>query len=226
MWLDDLSFGILPYIGILVFFLVPVYRAYKGQVQWSARGDFQWTTRSSGFFGRAMMGAGSIALHVGIIVLFVGHVVGFVGGYLGYVNMVEFFHWVGLASGILFTYGILVALVRRIVIPEMRAMSTREDYVVLIFLFVIPVLALYQVIFPQVFGLSTVVGPWLVSIYTLSPDVGLMAGTTLLTKIHIVIATMFFMYFPFTKLVHLWSYPFGYMTRPYIAVRGYLRTMR
>lgn len=226
MWWDNLAFGVLPYVGMLLFFFVPVYRAYKGQVQWSARGDFQWTTRASGFFGRPMMGGGSLALHWGIFILFAGHVVGLVGGYLGRLDMIEVFHWVGLASGLLFGYGILVALLRRIVNPEMRAMSTAEDYAILTFLFVIPALALYQVIFPQVFGLSAVVGPWLVSIYTLSPDVGLMAGATLLTKIHIIIATIFFAYFPFTKLVHLWSYPFGYITRPYIAVRSYLRTMK
>jgi nitrate reductase gamma subunit len=41
-------------------------------------------------------------------------------------------------------------------------------------------------------------------------------------KLHIIVAMLFFAYFPFTKLVHVFSYPFGYFTRSFISMRTYL----
>lgn len=211
---------------MVLFFGVPIYRAFRGKLQWTARGEFPWTTRASGFFGTPVLGVAALALHWGIILLFVAHVIGLIGGYLQNTTLVEVFHWLGIVSGIAFFYGVLVAFIRRIVNPEMRAMSMAEDYIVLIFLLVISGLALYQAIISRVFGMSWVVGQWLAGIYTFTPNDEVLAGASLITKLHIIIASIFFAYFPFTKLVHLWSYPFNYITRPYISMRSYLRTMK
>lgn len=224
--MDKFFFVILPYVAMVLFFGVPVYRAFRGKLQWTARGELPWTTRASGFFGTPVLGVAALALHWGIILLFVAHVIGLLGGYLQNTTLVEIFYWLGLVAGIAFFYGCLVAFIRRIVNPEMRAMSMAEDYIVLIFLLVISGLALYQVLISQVFGMSWVVGQWLAGIYTFTPDDEVMAGASLLTKLHIISASIFFAYFPFTKLVHLWSYPFNYITRPYISMRSYLRTMK
>lgn len=219
-------FAILPYIAMVLFFGVPLYRAFRGKLQWSARGELAWTTRASGFFGSPVLGVAALALHWGIIVLFIAHIIGLIGGYLQNTAMVDIFHWVGIFAGISFFYGCLVALIRRLISPEMRAMSMLEDYIILLFLLTISGIALYQVVILRVFGMSWVVGRWLTSIYTLSPDVELIKGASFITRLHIIIASIFFCYFPFTKLVHMWSYPFNYIVRPYISIRSYLRTMK
>ncbi len=227
MW-DNFFFIGLPYIAIVMFFGGIIYRGFSGMMSghrgkwdWSARGDYLWTTRSTGFFGRASIGPAALCLHWGIVILFFAHVIGLIGGAYNLASWVDFFRWAGLLGGVLFFYGIVWALVRRFVIPQVKAMSRAEDYIVLVFLILISGFGLYQSGVELVFGVSYSAGPWLGGILKLQPDVTMIAGAPLINKLHIIIALVFFAYFPFTKLVHVFSYPFGYITRPFISMRSY-----
>lgn len=228
MW-DNFFFIGLPYITIVLFFGGTAFRAfsgivssYRGSWDWTARGDYLWTTRSTGFFGRASIGPASLCMHWGLIILFFAHLIGFIGGAYGLAAWVDFFRWTGLGAGVLFLYGVLWAFARRLVIPQVKAMSTLDDYIVLLFLIVIGGLGLYQSAVELVFGVSYSAGPWIASVFTLQPDASIIAGAPLINKLHIVFALLFFAYFPFTKLVHVFSYPFGYITRPYVSMRRFV----
>jgi nitrate reductase gamma subunit len=228
MW-DNFFFIGLPYISIVLFIGGTIYRGlsgvmsgYRGKWDLSVRGDYLWTTRSTGFFGRASIGPASLCLHWGVVVLFVAHLAGLIGGAFNLAAWVDFFRWVGLGSGILFCYGVVWAFVRRLAIPQVRAMSTPDDYIILLFLALIAGLGLYQSAVEMVFGVSYSVGPWLASVFKLQPDVSMMMGAPLVNKLHIIVALLFFSYLPFTKLVHLFSYPFGYIGRPFISMRRYV----
>ncbi len=228
MWENFFFIG-LPYITITLFFGGIIYRGlsglmseHRGKWDMSVRGDYLWTTRSTGFFGRASIGPASLCLHWGILILFVAHLVGFIGGAYNIPSWVDFFRWAGLGGGILFVYGVAWALVRRIFIPQVKAMSTPDDYIVLLFLIIIGGLGLYQSSVEMVFGISYSAGPWIGGIFKLQPDVAMIAGAPLVNKLHIIYALLFFAYFPFTKLVHVFSYPFGYITRPFISMRRYV----
>ena len=225
MW-DNFFFIGLPYIAILMFVGGIVYRSLSGimsryRAKWdlSVRGDYLWTTRSTGFFGRASIGPASLCLHWGLIILFISHLVGFIGGSYNFGSWIEFFKWAGLGGGIIFLYGASWALLRRIIIPQVKAMSTPDDYIVLLFLILIAALGLYQSAIEMVFGISFLAGPWMASIFKLQPDVSAIAGAPFINKLHIIVAFLFFAYFPFTKLVHFASYPFGYINRPFVSVR-------
>ena len=74
----------------------------------------------------------------------------------------------------------------------------------------------------MVFGISYSVGPWIGGVFKLQPDVSMIAGAPLVNKLHIILALLFFAYLPFTKLVHVFSYPFKYITRPFISMRRYV----
>jgi nitrate reductase gamma subunit len=217
----------LPYIAIVLLFGGTIYRLFWGfksafrKTDWTARGDYLWTTRSTGFFGRASIGPASLCLHWGIFTLFVTHVAGAIGGVLNLIAWVSFFRWVGMFGGILLVYGLLWALVRRMAIPQVRAMSRREDYVVLGFLIVIASLGLYQSAIKLVFGVTYTVAPWLWSVIRLQPDPAFIEGAPLVNKLHVIVALVFFAYLPFTKLVHAFTYPISYSWRPYISVRSY-----
>jgi len=225
---DVFLFVALPYIAILLFIGGSVYRAFsgfrtiaRGQWAWSARGDLLWTTRSTGFFGRASIGPAALSLHWGLLLTILAHLVGFIGGWLNWTAWVEFFRWVGMFGGVLILYGAAWALVRRISVPQLRAMSTGEDYLVLVFLLVITGFGLYHAAIQLAFGVSYAVGPWFAGLFTLQPDVTLLAEVSLVMKLHIVVAFVFLAYLPFTKLVHLFSFPFAYITRPPISMRSY-----
>lgn len=228
MW-DNFFFIGLPYIAIVLLCGGTIYRGlsgimsgYRGKWDLTVRGDYLWTTRSTGFFGRASIGPASLCLHWGVIVLFVAHIAGFIGGAYSLSSWVDFFRWAGLGGGIVFCYGVAWAFARRIIIPQVRAMSTPDDYIILVLLAAIAGFGLYQSAVELTFGISYSVGPWIGSIFRLQPDVAMISGAPLVNKLHIIVALLFFSYLPFTKLVHLFSYPFGYFTRPYISMRGYL----
>ncbi len=192
---------------------------YRGKWDLSVRGDYLWTTRSTGFFGRASIGPASLCLHWGLIILFVSHLIGFIGGSYNFGSWIEFFKWVGLGGGIIFLYGASWAFLRRIFILQVKAMSTPDDYIMLLLLILIAALGIYQSAIEMVFGVSFLAGPWIASIFKLQPDVSAISAAPLINKLHIIIAFLFFAYFPFTKLVHFASYPFGYINRPYVSMR-------
>ena len=192
---------------------------YRGKWDLSVRGDYLWTTRSTGFFGRASIGPASLCLHWGLIILFLSHLIGFIGGSYNFGSWIEFFKWVGLGGGIIFLYGASWAFLRRIFIPQVKAMSTPDDYIMLLLLILIAALGVYQSAIEMVFGVSFLAGPWIASIFKLQPDVSAISAAPLINKLHIIIAFLFFAYFPFTKLVHFASYPFGYINRPYVSMR-------
>jgi nitrate reductase gamma subunit len=213
--MSEFFFIVLPYIALTLFIVVPIIRR--------RRGGFGFTTRASGFFERPSMGIASVALHWGILTLFTVHILGLIGGIVISTSLVDIFHWVGLAAGLVTIYGASLALIRRIVVPELRVSSRIDDYVVLAFLIAILSTGLYPVVADQTFGLSFTAGPWAEGIVKLSPEVGGMAGLALITKLHVVLATLFIAYFPFTKLVHVWTVPLGYLVRPYQSMRTYRR---
>lgn len=225
---DNFFFVALPYITLLLLIGGTAYRAftgikseYRGRLAWSARGDMLWTTRSTGFFGRASIGPATLSLHWGLLIVIVAHIVGFIGGAGGWPALVGFFRWAGMFGGVLFIFGASWAFLRRLLVPQLRAMSTSEDYIVLLFLIVITALGLYHTVVQMAFGVSYAVGPWLVGLFTLRPDASLIAGASFIIKLHMIIALIFLAYLPFTKLVHAFSFPFAYINRPPISMRRY-----
>lgn len=171
------------------------------------------------------MGIAALALHWGILTLFAAHIIGCVGGVTISAGWVHTFHWVGLVAGMVTLYGASLALIRRIIVPELRATSQVDDYLVLVLL--IPILAtgLYPVVSDKTFGISYTVAPWVRDVLTLDPQLRAMAGVATITKVHIVLSMAFFAYFPFTKMVHVWTVPLRYLVRPYQSIRSYQRAM-
>ncbi|MEE8436309.1 MAG: respiratory nitrate reductase subunit gamma [bacterium] len=209
--MTNFLWGVYPYLCLVLFFIVPVIRMVFR--------PYAWSTRATSLFSNKLLGVASLFFHWGIFLLFLGHAAGLIGGVMGYENWVVFFYWSGLIGGLMALFGSIIALYRRWSVPEVRAMSQTEDY--LVHLFIIPILAiaLYQVIFDRVFGVAFTASSWFASLWAFSPQPELMESATFLTKLHIVLALTFLAYFPFTKLVHLWSLPINYFVRPYQSMR-------
>lgn len=183
---------------------------------------FSWSTRASGLFGRRLLGAASLLLHWGLALVAAGHLAGLFGGLLGSEGWIQFFYTSALAGGLMILLGSATALIRRIVVREVRAMSQPDDYIVHLFILAIVSLALYQVLVHRIFGVAYTASAWVASLWTLSPQPELMASASLISKWHVFLALTFFAYFPFTKLVHLWTYPVNFFVRP----RQSMRTVR
>lgn len=215
--MNDFLFLVLPYVALTLFIVVPIIRR--------RRGGFAFTTRASGFFERPSLGIAVLAFHWGIITVFVMHLLGYVGGVRNNTGLIDIFHWVGLIAGLALLYGASLALLRRLLVPEMRAMSWVEDYVILVLVIAVVATGLYPVIADKSFGLSMLVAPWVKGVLTFSPEVGGMAGMAAISKAHVSLGMVFIAYFPFTKLVHVWTYPFTYLRRPFVSLRSYRKAM-
>jgi nitrate reductase gamma subunit len=208
----NLLWGVYPYIAFTLFFTVPIIRMVFR--------PYTITTRASGLFNRRLLGYAMHLFHWGILILLLGHLSGFLGASLDLEGWVDpFFYLSGLVGGLMTLAGSVISLARRFVIPEVRAMSQPDDYIVHFFLIAILGLALYQVIFLDTFGFSFVVGPWFASIWAFSPQPDLMEGAGIYTQIHVFLALTLFAYFPFTKLAHFWTLPINYFVRPYQSMR-------
>jgi nitrate reductase gamma subunit len=64
------------------------------------------------------------------------------------------------------------------------------------------------------------VSMWFRSIWILQPRGDLMAEAPIYFQIHVIIALVLFCLWPFTRLVHVFSAPLGYLFRPYIVYRS------
>lgn len=203
--------GVYPYLCLTLFFVVPVIRMiYR---------PFGFTTRASGLFNRDLLGFASLMLHWGLLLVFLGHLAGFVGGLLGWESWIGFFWWTGLIGGLATLLGCILALARRWVVPEVRAMSQWDDYLIHVLLIAMISVALYQVVVDRIFGVAYTASSWLATVIRLSPQPQLMDSASFLSQAHILLALTFFALFPFTKLVHLWTFPINYFIRPYQAMR-------
>lgn len=203
--------GVYPYVCATLFFVIPVIRM--------ATRPFSWSTRASGMFNRDTLGVASLLLHWGILLVLLGHVAGLFGGVLGSEASIQFFFWSALIGGFGVLLGSLIALYRRVAVPEVRATSQADDYAVHLFLIPIVAVALYQVVAHRIFGITYNASSWFASLWRLSPQPELMASASFLTQLHVFLALTFFAYFPFTKLVHVWTYPINYFVRPYQSMR-------
>jgi nitrate reductase gamma subunit len=209
--MNDFLWGVYPYLCIILFFAVPVIRMITR--------PFSWSTRASSMFGRRLLGVASLLLHWGLFLVLAGHLAGLIGGVLGSEGAIAFFYWSGLVGGFMVLAGSVTALYRRVTSPSVRAMSQPDDYIVHLFIIAIVGLALYQVIVHRIFGVAYTASSWAASLWTLHPQPGLMASVSLITKLHILLALTFFAYFPFTKLVHFWTFPINYFVRPNLSMR-------
>jgi nitrate reductase gamma subunit len=210
-FLTNLLWGVYPYLCITLFLVVPLIRMlYR---------PFGFSTRATGLFNRDLLGAASLTLHWGLLLLLLGHLAGFIGGLLGLDGWLKFFYWAGLIGGFSALLGSIIALVRRVTVPEARALSQWDDYLVHVFLIAIMTLALWQVTLHKIFGVAYTASSWLASVASFAPQPELMDSASLLSKWHVFLALTFFGLFPFTKLVHFWTLPINYFVRPYQSMR-------
>lgn len=64
------------------------------------------------------------------------------------------------------------------------------------------------------------VSPWFRSLFTLSPDIDAMSHAGFTFQLHTLLGMALFAIWPFTRLVHAFTAPLGYLFRPYIVYRS------
>ena len=221
--LDVLLWVVVPYVAIAVFVVGHVWR-YRYD-------KFGWTTRSSQLYENRLLRWGSPLFHFGILLVALGHV----GGLLVPESWTEAvgvsdtaYHVVavglGVLAGVCTLVGAAILVYRRRTVGPVFSATTRNDKVMYLLLVGTVVLGLGTTVLGNLTGhphdYRQTVAPWFRSIFYLQPKPELMARAPLGFQLHALAAWSLFAFWPFSRLVHVFSLPLGYLTRPYVVYRS------
>ena len=222
-YLNELLFGIYPYIALGAFFLGSLIRFDREQ--------YTWRSGSSQLLRRRQLRWGSNLFHVGVLFLLFGHFVGMLTPHWAYEQLLTASAKQVLAmisggiAGALALAGLTLLLHRRLADPRIRNTSTKMDIAVVVLLWIQLVLGLATIPLSAHHldgSMMLVLAEWAQRIVTFRAGAAdLIAGVPLIFKVHMVLGLTLFLLFPFSRLVHIWSgiAAVTYVSRAYQIVR-------
>ncbi len=220
----EIFWDVVPYVTIAVVVV---------GTWWRYRYDkFGWTTRSSQLYESKLLRIASPMFHFGILVVIVGHVIGLLipQSWTDAIGLSQHAYHVqavtlGTVAGIATLVGILLLIYRRRTRGPVFMATTANDKL----MYVVLVAAIVAGLATTLMGSGVVgeehnyretVSPWFRSIWILQPRGDLMVQAPLSFQLHALIALALFALWPFTRLVHAFSAPVGYLFRPYVVYRS------
>jgi nitrate reductase gamma subunit len=214
---------VLPYLALATFVVGHIWRWRYDQ--------FGWTSRSTQLQERRLLKWGSPIFHYATFAAIGGHVLGIlipesVTRFLGIPETI--YRWFSAIAGgvaaVLVIVGVAVLALRRLVVARVRATTSPVDWVALILLLIIILTGITPTIFVNLLGAGYdyrgTVGVWFRGLFVGQPEVAAIAGAPLLYRIHATAAWVIWAVWPFTRLVHAWSYPLWFLWRPFIVYRS------
>jgi nitrate reductase gamma subunit len=227
-FLNHLAFGIYPYVALAIFLLGSLLRFEREQ--------YSWRSGSSQLLRARQLRIGSNLFHVGILFLMLGHTVGLLtpSALYGLVITAPQKQMLAIvsggAAGTLCFVGLTMLLHRRLTDPRIRATSAPADIAILTLLWLQLVLGLLTIPFSlgHLDGhVMLQLSHWAQHVVTFQGDAAShLDGVGFVFKAHILLGLTLFVAFPFSRLVHIWSAPVGYVFRPYQLVRRRGRNAR
>jgi nitrate reductase gamma subunit len=213
---DQILFGVYPYIALSVLVLGSVIRFDREQ--------YTWRSGSSQLLRRKQLVLGSILFHVGILTIFAGHFVGLLTPIVVF-NALHIPHGAkqvlamtaGGLAGLMCLAGGSLLLHRRLFDARIRSTSTFGDTAILILLMIqlclglgtIPVSAQHLDGHEMVKFMN-----WAQGVFIFRPDnASYVADVSWVFKAHLVLGMTILLVFPFTRLVHMLSAPIWYLNR-------------
>jgi nitrate reductase gamma subunit len=220
-FLHHAAFGIYPYVALAVFLLGSLVRFEREQ--------YSWRSGSSQLLRARQLRIGSNLFHIGILFLLVGHTIGLLTPHAVYSLFITSAQKQMLAivsggtAGALCFVGLTMLLHRRLADPRIRATSSRMDIAILAILWVQLVLGMLTLPFSlghRDGSVMIALSHWAQAILTFQAGAAEhVRGVEWVFKTHIFLGLTIFVLFPFSRLVHIWSAPVGYVFRPYQLVR-------
>ena len=218
-------FAIYPYICLAIFFFGSLVRFDREQ--------YTWKSDSSQLLYDGQLRLGNILFHVGVVAVFGGH-------FVGLLTPLWVWHALGVshaakqllamtAGGIFGTMalvGLLILIKRRFTIDRININSTWRDKLLLVWILVTLLLGLSTICVSagHMDGHEmTLLMQWAQHIVTFRgvEAAGFITDAHILFKLHMFMGMTFFLIFPFTRMVHVWSgfASVFYVFRPWQLVR-------
>ena len=212
--MNPLLFVGIPYLAVTV--------AVVGSIVRFRTDRFSYSSHSSQFLENGALFWGSNAWHYGILSVLAAHVAAFAApGWwsrlLGGTVRLYVLEITGYGLAFLAGLGLLLLIARRLAVRRVFRVTSTGDWLLLAILLVQVGTGLYVALAYRFGGAwypHTAV-PWLRSLVTLHPRFDAIAAMPWPVKLHAVGAFALFLVFPYTRLVHVVTYPLGYLWRPY-----------
>ncbi len=210
--LDIILFVAFPYLAVALAVVGSLYRYFTNQ--------FSFSSLSSQFLESDLQFWGSVLWHYGIVPTLIIHLAGFaVPGVMAFLHstpeQLYLAELVGKVLGLMALLGVGTLLLRRLASSRIRAITTPVDWVVLALLFFQAFLGLWTAFFYRwgaAWFIHTVT-PWVASLATFHPQPQYIASLPFVPKLHFLNATLLIALFPFSRLVHMVSFPVTYLWR-------------
>lgn len=209
-------FGLFPYFMFTVLILGSIIRF--------DRDPYSWRSKSSQLLRKNRLAVASNLFHVGILIVLAGHAAGLLtpiwifdamGISHGFKQLMAMV--VGGLAGLLCLVGLLMLLYRRLFDSRIRATSSWRDISILVLLLAQLLLGLATIPLSaqHLDGMEMVkFMNWVQHIVTFRPGAAeFIRDVHPIFKAHLILGQFIFLIFPFTRLVHAWSAPWGYIFR-------------
>ncbi|AMN47598.1 nitrate reductase gamma subunit [Steroidobacter denitrificans] len=227
-YLNEFCFQVYPYIAVTLLLIGSWARFDKDA--------YTWRSGSSQLLSNRGMRAGSNLFHVGVLAILAGHFVGLLTPHALYEPFMSagakqlLAMLVGGVFGVLCFIGLTILIVRRMANPRIRVTGAARDIVVLWLLWAQLVLGMISIVVSagHLDGAQMVkLAEWAQHIVTFRWGAAeYIADAHWVYKAHVFLGLTLLLVAPFTRLVHVWSIPVGYLKRPYQVVRRRQASLR
>lgn len=214
---DTVLFVAFPYAAVLLAVVVGFYRYFNDR--------FSYSSFSSQFLENRALFWGSVPWHFAVIIILLAHVVAFIfpGAWARLIaepERLQTLEVIGLALALTAITALVLLIIRRLLNARIFTVTSAMDWVLLGALLAQMVLGFWVALFfrwGSDWYLHTAV-PWLESLVTFSPDSQFVTSLPWVVKLHMLGGFVIIALFPFTRLVHLVTFPVTYLWRPYQVV--------
>lgn len=221
--IDYVLFVAFPYVSLIIFFLVTIYR-YWAQ-------SFTYSSLSTQFLENQQHFWGVVPFHYGILFILGGHLAAFlfpreVLWWNSKPARLYILEVAALIGGFLTLLGLISILIRRLFFSKVKVVTSVVDWVLYALLAVQITTGIYVAVFHP-WGSSwfaSAMTPYLRSLLTLSPQLEYVVALPVMVKVHIIGAFLLIGFFPFTRLVHILVVPNPYLWRRQQVVRWYRKS--
>lgn len=210
---DTVLFVAFPYIAVILAIVVGVYRYYSDR--------FSYSSFSSQFLESRRLFWGSVPWHYGIVTILGIHLLAFLfpglwGALIADPTRLYIIEVTGLAIALLSIVGLTLLFIRRSTDARVLAVTTLPDWLLLAALLVQVVLGFWVAFFYR-WGSDWFLHtaqPWLMSLLVFQPKIEYVSALPAVVKWHMLWGFVIVAIFPFTRLVHVMTYPITYLWRP------------
>src|SRR3990172_2268940 len=215
--IDTVLFVVFPYLCVIIAVGMGIYRYFNDR--------FSYSSLSSQFVENRALFCGSVPWHYGVIIILTAHLLAFLfpaqwADLIAPQFRLYALEITGLALALVTILGLALLFVRRLRNARAFAVTSRRDGL-LVTLRLIQVGLGFWIALVYRWGsdwyLHTAV-PWINSLLAFNPQIQYVTALPWVVKLHLLGGFLIILLFPFTRLVHIVTFPITYLWRAYQVV--------